>query len=145
MKKHISAGGVLWNPAENKFYLIYKKERDEWSLPKGHVNKGEELENAAIREVKEETGYQDIGFIGGNAFLGKIEYQYKNKEGKENFKVVYYYLMQLNADTFNETFERKEEGLVGGWFDFEQAMSLIKFENVKSILKEAEMGSGILL
>jgi len=138
MKKHILAGGVLWNPTQNKFYLIYKKERDEWSLPKGHINENEKLEDTAVREVREETGYQNIELMGDNAFLGKIEYQYENEKGKKNSKIVRYYLMRLNADIFNETPERKEEGLTGGWFGFKEAMDLIAFEDVRKILSNVK-------
>ena len=59
MKKQVSAGGVLIN-SENKVYLINKVERNEWSLPKGKVEDGETYLQAALREVKEETGYTNF-------------------------------------------------------------------------------------
>jgi ADP-ribose pyrophosphatase YjhB (NUDIX family) len=44
MKTHVTAGGVLYDPRQKKVYMIYKKERDEWLLPKGHVEEGESVE-----------------------------------------------------------------------------------------------------
>ena len=51
--EEISAGGVVIN---NGNVAVLKKFRGEWVLPKGRVEKGESLEQTAIREVFEESG-----------------------------------------------------------------------------------------
>ena len=61
MEKHHSAGGVLIN--DHKFYLIFKYTKNEWKIPKGHVEEGESLQETALREVREETGFNNIEFV----------------------------------------------------------------------------------
>jgi ADP-ribose pyrophosphatase YjhB (NUDIX family) len=53
------AGGVVYRAANRRVeYLLVrpKRSQDEWVLPKGHIESGESCEQAAIREVREETG-----------------------------------------------------------------------------------------
>ncbi|MEO0902874.1 MAG: NUDIX domain-containing protein, partial [Bacteroidota bacterium] len=53
----VAAGGFVTN-SKGKVLFIYRNEK--WDLPKGKVDKGESIENAAIREVEEETGVTDL-------------------------------------------------------------------------------------
>lgn len=57
MKIITAAGGIVMNP-EEKVLLIFR--RGVWDLPKGKIDHGESDEQAAIREVKEETGLQTL-------------------------------------------------------------------------------------
>ncbi len=65
-----------------------RRGRLRWSLPKGHVEQGETTEQAAIREVAEETGI--AGRI--TARLGSVDYTF-TVEGKRIHKRVHHYLM----------------------------------------------------
>lgn len=56
-----SAGGVVIGPG-NKV-LVVNQNGDSWSLPKGHLEPGEDAEAAATREIFEETGIQDVHII----------------------------------------------------------------------------------
>lgn len=53
----MKAGCVIMND-KKEVLLITDKERKNWSFPKGHAESGETLEQIALREVKEETGYE---------------------------------------------------------------------------------------
>ncbi|PHR47685.1 MAG: NUDIX hydrolase [Fluviicola sp.] len=53
-----ASGGLVYNPLENKYLFI--KRNGFWDIPKGKIEKGEEKEHAAIREVREECGFNEI-------------------------------------------------------------------------------------
>lgn len=61
VKKTCSAGGVVMN-AQNKF-LVASQWGTSWSLPKGHMEEGENLETAARREIHEESGITELVLI----------------------------------------------------------------------------------
>ena len=50
------AGGVLLDLESKKIALVFRRAKDGYSFPKGHVEEGETLEQCAVREIKEETG-----------------------------------------------------------------------------------------
>lgn len=79
MRKTESAGGVVLN-SRGEIALV-KNGHNFWGFPKGHVDPGEEILAAAIREIREETGLKDIVLI---RKLGSYE-RYKGlPEGKED-------------------------------------------------------------
>ncbi len=55
-----AAGGLVKNN-ENKILMIFR--RGKWDLPKGKLDKGEKLEDCAIREVEEETGLKNVQLL----------------------------------------------------------------------------------
>lgn len=50
------AGGIITNRDKSKIVIIYRANSNDWSFPKGHIEKGETPLNACIREIREETG-----------------------------------------------------------------------------------------
>ena len=61
MDIHYSAGGVVIGPG-NKI-IVVSQNGNSWSLPKGHLEEGEDEEDAATREIFEESGIQDVKII----------------------------------------------------------------------------------
>ena len=51
-----AAGGVVVDDRNSTVLIVHRPRYDDWSLPKGHVDPGETFEQAALREVFEETG-----------------------------------------------------------------------------------------
>lgn len=60
-KKTFSAGGVVLN--EKDEVLVVSQNGDSWSLPKGHLEKGEDERSAAEREIREESGLDQFQFV----------------------------------------------------------------------------------
>ncbi len=86
-----AAGGVVQNK-NDEFLWIYRF--DTWDLPKGHIEKGETKEVAAIREVEEECN------VSGLVIANELEttyhvFQHKNKQ---ILKITYWFLMRTNKD-----------------------------------------------
>ena len=67
-----AAGGLLWRQVDGEWQvvLIHRCRYDDWSLPKGKLEEGEDWQTAAVREVAEETGYPAAlqGFAGATAY-----------------------------------------------------------------------------
>lgn len=78
-KKTTSCGGVIWRSVGGQFELLLVKQfanKERWGIPKGHVHKGESLEECAIREVREEAGVQ----ISLGPRLPDVAVTYKNED-----------------------------------------------------------------
>lgn len=101
-----------------------------WDLPKGHIEKGETPEEAAIREIFEETGIKDVEFIAG--FKETIKYFYK-RSSKIFFKTVIFFLAETKTKEVKISFEH--EGYE--WLPYEKALKQLTFVNAKKVLKKA--------
>lgn len=126
-----SAGGVLYRTENGKVevVLIATKDSTAFSLPKGNIEKKEKPEEAAVREVFEETGCM------GKVIepLEKIEYWYVRDKVKVH-KFVYYYLMEfLHGDTSNHDEEVNE----AFWIEIDKAIEKISYKNEREILIKA--------
>jgi 8-oxo-dGTP diphosphatase len=85
-----AAGGVVLDEA-GLLVLVHRPRYDDWTLPKGKLDPGESFEEAALREVEEETGLR-CRLV---RELPAIEY----RDDKGRPKVVRYWLMEVDADT----------------------------------------------
>jgi 8-oxo-dGTP pyrophosphatase MutT (NUDIX family) len=91
---NIAAAGGLVRNANEEMLFIYR--RGKWDLPKGKVDAGESLEQAAIREVQEETGLQNIEL---QEKIMSTFYTYADY-GEPTLKETHWYLMKsLNDET----------------------------------------------
>lgn len=88
MKHTESAGGVVINTKGH--VLVVNQRGVSWSLPKGHVDPGEEILTAAKREIFEESGVNDLTLI---KKLGTIERESMSTDGTEKEqKVIHIFL-----------------------------------------------------
>ncbi len=81
MKESISAGGVVLNEQEQ--VLVVSQHGTSWSLPKGHIEKGEDVLTAAKREIAEESGITQLEFI---KELGSYQRYRINNSGEDEDK-----------------------------------------------------------
>ncbi len=100
-----------------------------WSLPKGHLEDGETLEQAAVREVAEETGIQ--GSIIGT--LGTIDFWFV-VEGRRIHKTVHHYLMRaVGGELSDEDVEVTEVA----WFPLPEIGHQLAYSDERGLLDEA--------
>ena len=135
-RDEVSAGGVVYRRAEGggiEVALIATHGGERWALPKGLVGKGEGLQDAALREVREETGL-DAEIV---APLEPIDYWFWWPRGGRkvrHHKVVYYYLMAFrNGDLADHDDEVDD----ARWFPLEDAIERATYENERGILRQA--------
>ncbi|HUW71654.1 MAG TPA: NUDIX domain-containing protein [Candidatus Humimicrobiaceae bacterium] len=132
-----SAGAIVFRKEGGKplFLLLHypsgsRTKKEYWDLPKGHIEKGEKLEDTVKREVEEETGLKDIEFLEG--FKETIKYFFKF-EKKNIFKFVTFYLVETKTKNVKVSFEH----LAFLWLPYEKALAKLTFKNAKDILRKA--------
>lgn len=131
MVEATSCGGVVI--FRGKILLLYKNYKNKyegWVLPKGTVEEGEEHQDTALREVKEETGVsaQIIKYV------GKSQYTF-NTPQNEVLKDVHWYLMM--SDSYYSKPQKEEYFMDSGYYKYHEAYHLLKFSNEKQILEQA--------
>ncbi len=121
------AGGIVFRRKDEKIeYLLIgpSKERPgEWLFPKGHIEQMEDCQDAARREVEEETGAIA-------RFLGPLEVSVVQLTKKRI--TVQYFLMEM----ISQGPAREKRRM--GWFPFDEAVELLSHESNRTLLKEAE-------
>jgi phosphohistidine phosphatase SixA/ADP-ribose pyrophosphatase YjhB (NUDIX family) len=104
-----AAGGVLWRgdaasaPEEAEIAVVYRRRHADWTLPKGKLDPGESEVEAAIREVREETGQH----AGLGRSLGSVRYDVDTAGGKRR-KLVEYWAMRAAGGEFSPDDEVQE-------------------------------------
>jgi 8-oxo-dGTP diphosphatase len=102
--------------------VVHRPEREDWSFPKGKLEPDESFEEAAVREVLEETGLTcQLGI-----FLGHTEY----RDRKDRPKVVAYWAMEVVEGSFTPNDEVDELR----WLDVGAASDLLTYERDRELL-----------
>jgi 8-oxo-dGTP pyrophosphatase MutT (NUDIX family) len=119
-----SAGGLVVRGEE--VLLIALAGGQRWQLPKGHVEPGESAEEAAVREVREETG------VRGRSLgpLPAIEYWFV-QAGQRVHKQVDYYLLEYESGS--ETDFDPSEVSSAAWFPWDEAIARLTFDNERRV------------
>jgi 8-oxo-dGTP pyrophosphatase MutT (NUDIX family) len=132
-----SAGGLVVDLAEvpRRAAVIARFNRagrPEWCLPKGHLEQGETLEQAAVREIAEETGI--LGRVVGP--LGTIDYWF-SVEGRRVHKQVHHYLLEATGGALSTEGDPDHEAVEVAWFSLEELARTLAFPNERRIAREA--------
>jgi 8-oxo-dGTP diphosphatase len=129
-KEKVAAGGVVVRRAADGLcvLLVHRARYDDWSFPKGGVEEGETLEQAAVREVKEETGLA----CQVARKLTTARYSYRTRKGDERPKVVHYFLMR---PTGGHPQAAGDEVDAVEWFDAEAAERKLSYERDRKLLR----------
>ncbi len=131
----VSAGAIILREIEGELKLAlahHKNSAKEWVLPKGHVDPGESLEQATLREIHEETGLSRVQLI---KQLGSIVRQSIKSNGDVVDKTIHYFLAYaLNNGQPQAPLDPRFTGV--GWFSPRQAIELIPYEQDRAFLQE---------
>lgn len=131
----VSAGGVAYRRSHGQVEvaLILVGPQQRWQLPKGAINPEEAVEEAALREVREETGLETEILDE----LDKIEYWFYAHRGGHRMrfhKFVHFYLMHF---TGGDVANHDHESLEARWFPIDDAVEQLAFESEKEIVRKA--------
>lgn len=125
-----AGGGLVYNKKGEVLFIL---RNGKWDLPKGGVEKGEEMEDTALREVEEETG------VNGLKIVQKLQKTYHvfKRNGNYKLKVTHWYEMKTN---YSGTLHPQEnEGIEKvAWLKPEDIKDALKnsYENIKLLFEE---------
>jgi len=129
-KLEISSGGVVFRKTESGLkILLIKDSYGRWTLPKGKIEQGETPQDAAIREIQEETGLTNLKIVDK---LGKIKYFYR-MHGQPIFKIVYNFLIESKKGQLKPNYEIQD----ARWFNKIEAPKKGAYKNTRAILHKA--------
>ncbi|MBU1007061.1 MAG: NUDIX hydrolase [Candidatus Omnitrophica bacterium] len=127
-----SAGGIVIRPGgQGPEVLFIKDSYGRWTWPKGKLEKGETPEQAAIREIGEETGLKNIDLIDK---LEDVKYFYI-RDKNLIAKTVYFYLFSHSgAESLKVLYEEIQDA---AWFTNAEALAKLEYKGAKALLKKA--------
>jgi 8-oxo-dGTP pyrophosphatase MutT (NUDIX family) len=115
----------------SRILLISVLEGRRWQLPKGHIEEGETPEDAAVREVREETGV--CGRV--RAPLPGIEYWFVDHHRRRIHKTVAYFLLDYVSGDPADFDAREVSG--AEWMSWEEGIARLTFENERRAVEAA--------
>jgi 8-oxo-dGTP diphosphatase len=114
MKPVHAAGGVVLR--DGRLAVVHRPRYDDWSLPKGKLDPDESFEDAALREVEEETGLR-CRLV---RELPAVEYEVRGRP-----KLVRYWAMEVSDET---PFVPNEEVDEVRWLEPQEALALLTYD-----------------
>ena len=132
MQKEHSAGGIVFRKDSGEVVVLVTQSsaHDGWIFPKGHLERGETSSDAALREVKEETGV-DARIV---ERVGTIRYAFRVR-GRQIAKTALFYLMEYVG---GKASDESPEVRAVTWVPLGQVADTLSFANEAGIWAKAQ-------
>lgn len=130
--RETSAGGVVFRLEDGTpLFLLIRDSYANWGFPKGHVERGESPEDAALREVREETGLSELSSCG---LIDVIDWYFRFR-GRLIHKSCHFYLMETSE---SNTAPQHAEGITAcQWVTYGEAHEAVSYANAREVLRRA--------
>lgn len=127
-----SAGGVVYRTIDGRpHYLLIRDSYHNWGFPKGHLEKDEPAEQAALREVEEETGLSELVMRGE---VDVIDWYFRFR-GRLIHKHCHFFLIESAS---GDTVPQRDEGITAcKWVSLEEGLSMVSYANAREVLRQA--------
>ena len=113
-----------------RFLLVQSVKTEEWTFPKGHAEGDEKPEEAARREVLEETGISDVEIIEDLKYLDNYEFERGGRVIEKTVTLFVGFVKDIKVTV------QEKEILDYKWTTYEEALETISFEEPREILKK---------
>jgi 8-oxo-dGTP pyrophosphatase MutT (NUDIX family) len=125
-----TAGGIIFRRNKKGVvqFLLIQDAKDRWTIPKGHIEEGEDSRTTAEREIREETGLQEMQML---QWLGKINFRYRRQTSLVLITQDIF-LVHGMGDTDSLTPEDWMNSI--GWFDAKDALDKIEYEDISKLM-----------
>jgi ADP-ribose pyrophosphatase YjhB (NUDIX family) len=128
--KEPTAGGVVWRRNDKGAIeiLLIQDAKDRWTIPKGHIEEGETAKETAEREIREETGLQEMTMM---SWLGKINFQYRRQQSLV-LMTTEIFLVAAKGDSDNIKPEEWMKGIK--WLPANDALEKIEYDDIGKLI-----------
>lgn len=129
--RETTSGGIIFrrNKHTNQLeILLIQDAKNRWTIPKGHVEEGEEPKDTAKREIQEETGLQEMKVMN---WLGKVNFRYRRGHTLV-LMTMHIYLVQGLGDTDKLSGEDWLSDIK--WLPAQDAMDKIAYEDIGKLI-----------
>jgi 8-oxo-dGTP pyrophosphatase MutT (NUDIX family) len=141
MRREFSAGGVLVRSIRGRAHVAVIRPQGRpgiWALPKGRIDAGESAAEAAVREVREETGVEGrlVEKLGDTRYVYTATWE--GAKGERIFKVVSFFLLTAGAGRINEIDEAmRVEVDEARWLPLDEAPLLLTHKGERQMATRA--------
>ena len=129
-KVTVSAGGVVING--HGMVLLINQNGTSWSLPKGHIDPGEQPLQSAIREIREESGITDLHFLRILGAYGRYKIGKNTPEDKSEYKTLLFFLFKTKQ---NELKPQDPHNTEARWVHPDEVEALLTHSKDKAFYK----------
>jgi ADP-ribose pyrophosphatase YjhB (NUDIX family) len=133
MKKTQSAGGVVTN--DEGEVLVVSQRGTSWSLPKGHIDPGENALVAAKREIYEESGIRDLELIRGLGTYERHKIGVDGGDDRSELKVITMFLFRTSEKSLRPVDPDNPEAK---WVEKSKVARLLTHEKDKEFFRRVE-------
>ena len=130
--REVSAGGVVYrrNKKGEVEILMIQDSKDRWAVPKGKLDKGESLRQAAEREIREETGLKEMHV---KDWLGKVDFKFRRRNSLV-LKTMHVFLVEAKGKTDDLKEEDVEWIRKAQWFSALDAFDQIEYDEIGKLI-----------
>ncbi|MCL2371133.1 NUDIX domain-containing protein [Candidatus Saccharibacteria bacterium] len=110
--------------------LLIQDAKNRWTIPKGHIEDGEDARETAIREIGEETGLKNVKVLD---YMGQVDFKFQREDALVLMTTQVYLMEALGGEDV-----QKEEWMNGiHWFDAKDALEMVEYDDVRTLVEEA--------
>jgi len=130
--RETTSGGIVFrrNRDTNEVEILLAKDlKNRWTIAKGHVEVGEVTRDTAEREIREETGLQEMKIMD---WLGKVHFRYR-RQNSLVLMTMHVYLVHALGDT--DKLRKDIDGWMNdlGWFPVKKALDMIEYDDISKL------------
>jgi len=124
---HKAGGIVIRTGGIPSIVLLYRNKQQDWTFPKGHIEPKETPEEAAVREIKEETG------LTAEIFLELPPLEYPNDNGQ--IVIMHMYLMKCKNE---KDLKKEHDGDRLEWIPITEVIKTLTHDNLKNYFAKVQ-------